>query len=125
MLNFRTLRYYGLVLHIFTLSCRHYISAGIAKWRKKYSEIFKASPLFFHLFPHATALTCEMSYSPERRLIRDGETLLALMKEPKLIEVNRPMLSPEPKQLGDLPVSTLEELLFPKNFSLYQLLLSN
>ena len=63
--------------------------------KKKYSEIFKASALFFHLFPHATALTCEMSYSPERRLIRDGVTLLALalIKEPKLIAVNRPMLA--------------------------------
>ena len=92
---------------------------------KKILRNFQSIPPFFHLFPHATALTCEMSYSPERRLIRDGVTLLALMKEPKLIEVNRPMLSPEPKQLGDLPVSTLEELIFPKNFSLYQLLLSN
>ena len=95
---------------------------------KKNTRKFSKPPPFFHLFPHATALTCEMSYSPERRLIRDGVTLLALMKEPKLIAVNRPMLaqlSPEPKQLGDLSVSTLEELIFPKNFSLYQLLLSN
>ena len=106
--------------YIYTVMQTLYFS-GNCKMEKKILGNFQSLPLFFHLFPHATALTCEMSYSPERRLIRDGV-------EPKLITVNRPMLaqlSPEPKQLGDLPVSTLEELIFPKNFSLYQLLLSN
>ena len=37
-----------------------------------------------------------MSYSPKRRLIRDGLTLLALMKDPKLIVVNRPKLAVKP-----------------------------
>ena len=36
------------------------------------------SPLFY-LFPLATALTREMSYSPKRRLIRERVTLLALV----------------------------------------------
>ena len=44
---------------------------------EKYSEIFRAP--FFYLFPLATALTREMSYSPKRRLIRERVTLLALM----------------------------------------------
>ena len=43
--------------------------------------------------PHATALTREMSYSPKRRLMRDGVTLLALMTEPKLLAVKRPFLT--------------------------------
>ena len=60
---------------------------------KKILGNFQSLPPFFHLFPHATALTCEMSYSPKRRLTRDGVTLLALMKEPKLITVNRSMLA--------------------------------
>ena len=53
--------------------------------------MFKAP--VFHLFPHATALTQEMSYFPMRRLIRNGVTLLALMTEPKLLPVKRPFLT--------------------------------
>ena len=63
------------------------------KWKieKKYSEIFKA--LFFHLFPHATALTHKMSYSFMSRLIRNGVTLLALITEPKSLAFKRPFLT--------------------------------
>ena len=48
------------------------------KIEKKILRNFQ-SPLFFYLFPLATALTCEMPYSPKRRLIRERVTLLALM----------------------------------------------
>ena len=34
------------------------------------------------------------------------------------------LLSPKPKQQGDLPVSIVEELIFPENVSLYLLLLN-
>ena len=46
--------------------------------REKILRNFQSPPpfffFFFHLFPLATALTREMSYSPKRRLIRDGVT---------------------------------------------------
>ena len=45
---------------------------------KKNTQKFSEPP-FFNLFPLATALTHEMSYSPKRPLIRERVTLLALM----------------------------------------------
>ena len=43
--------------------------------------------------PHATALTHEMSFSPKRRFIRDGVTLLASITEQKLLAVKRHFLT--------------------------------
>ena len=51
-----------------------------------------------------------MSYSPKRRLIRDGVTLLALMTEPKLLAVKRPFLTKCPEGLFLWP--TVKELIW-------------